>query len=69
MNAVLFSVNFALARAIAGDPSDNLKGVKGAGLKTISKRFPFMIENEDYLIEDIVKACEEEEKKLVALER
>ena len=62
-------VNFALARAIAGDPSDNLKGVKGAGLKTISKRFPFMIENEDYLIEDIVKACEEEEKKLVVHNR
>ncbi len=62
-------VNFALARAIAGDPSDNLKGVKGAGLKTISKRFPFMIENEDYLIEDIVKACKEEEKKLVVHNR
>lgn len=58
-------VNFALARAIAGDPSDNLSGVKGAGLKTISKRFPFMCEERDYLIEDIVKACEQEEKKLV----
>ena len=27
--------NFAMARAIAGDPSDNLKGVPRAGLKTI----------------------------------
>ena len=30
--------NFALARAIAGDPSDNLPGVGGVGLKTIAKR-------------------------------
>jgi len=57
--------NFALARSIAGDPSDNLPGVRGAGLKTISKRFAFMRENEDYLIEDIVKECEQVDKPLV----
>jgi len=61
--------NFALARAIAGDPSDNLKGVRGAGLKTISKRFPFMSEERDYLIEDIIEACEKEENKLVVHRR
>ena len=32
---------FALARAIAGDKSDNLKGVPGVGLKTIANKFPF----------------------------
>ena len=36
--------NFALARAMAGDKSDNLPGVKGVGLGTISKRFPFFAE-------------------------
>ena len=61
--------NFALARAIAGDPSDNLKGIKGAGLKTISKRFSFMIEENDYLIEDIVKHCEAVEKPLLVHKR
>ena len=35
---------FALARAIAGDKSDNLPGVGGVGLKTIAKRFPFFNE-------------------------
>jgi DNA polymerase-1 len=51
--------NFALARAIAGDASDNLKGIKGAGLKTISKRFSFMIEENDYLIEDIINTAKQ----------
>lgn len=32
--------NITLARAIAGDPSDNLDGVSGIGLKTIAGRFP-----------------------------
>ena len=61
--------NFALARAIAGDPSDNLRGVKGAGLKTISKRFSFMSEEQDYLIEDIVSHCESVEKPLLVHKR
>ncbi len=61
--------NFALARAIAGDTSDNLKGIKGAGLKTISKRFPFMIEENDYLIEDIVGHCESVERPLLVHKR
>ena len=61
--------HFALARAIAGDASDNLKGIKGAGLKTISKRFSFMIEENDYLIEDIVEHCEAVEKPLLVHKR
>jgi DNA polymerase-1 len=40
--------NFALARAIAGDKSDNLPGVGGAGLPTVSKRFPFLSEEKSY---------------------
>jgi len=37
-------VNFALARAIVGDESDNIKGVKGVGFKNLIKYFPFMSE-------------------------
>ena len=33
--------NFAMARAMAGDKTDNLEGIGGVGLKTVSKRFPF----------------------------
>jgi 5'-3' exonuclease len=34
--------NFAIARAMAGDKSDNIEGVAGIGLKTVSKNFPFL---------------------------
>tara|TARA_Y100001963_G_scaffold33446_1_gene46395 strand:+ start:2458 stop:3429 length:972 start_codon:yes stop_codon:yes gene_type:complete len=46
--------NFAIARAMAGDRSDNLEGIGGAGLKTISKRFPFLLEEESATISDVV---------------
>jgi len=56
--------NFALARAIAGDPSDNLPGVAGVGLKTIAKRFPFMFNEEESNCEKIVTNCAMQGKKL-----
>jgi DNA polymerase-1 len=56
--------NFALARAIAGDSSDNLPGIKGAGLKTIAKRFPYLIREDEYEVGDIVKDCVMVGKKL-----
>ena len=33
--------NFAMARAMEGDKSDNINGIEGLGIKTISKRFNF----------------------------
>jgi len=56
--------NFALARAIAGDPSDNLPGVSGVGLKTIAKRFPFMANEEEHDCEKIVTTCTMQAKRL-----
>ena len=57
--------NFCLAKAICGDPSDNIKGVKGAGFRTISKRFPSMAAEDDCTILDIVSEAKEraQEKK------
>lgn len=40
--------NFCSVRSFVGDPSDNIKGVKGAGFKTISKRFP-EVSGEDFV--------------------
>jgi len=56
--------NFALARAICGDKSDNLDGVGGAGLKTVAKRFPFLSEANTHEIGTLLKACEDVENPL-----
>ena len=61
--------NFALARAIAGDKSDNLPGVPGAGLPTVAKRFPYLAEEKDYTTNDLVSTCLHEEKPLKVHER
>jgi DNA polymerase-1 len=57
-------VNMALARAVEGDKSDNLPGVKGVGIKTLVKAFPFLSEDKFYGIDDILKGCRKVEKKM-----
>jgi DNA polymerase-1 len=52
--------NFALARAMAGDKSDNIEGIPGLGLKTISKRFPFLKEEKTATFSDIFSHCKKE---------
>jgi DNA polymerase-1 len=49
--------NFALARAISGDKSDNLKGVGGVGMKTVAKRFPFLSEEKAHHIGTLIEHC------------
>jgi len=56
--------NFALARALVGDASDNLPGVKGVGLPTVAKRFPFLAEDKRYEIRDVEEACEKVDSNL-----
>lgn len=56
--------NMALARAIDGDASDNLPGIKGAGLKSISKRLSFLASEKDYTIDEVVEFCENADSKL-----
>ena len=58
--------NFALARAIAGDKSDNLPGVGGVGLPSISKRFPFLSEDVSYDIDTLIEYCMEKQGKVKA---
>lgn len=53
-------LNFALARAMAGDKSDNIGGVKGIGLKTVAKCLPFLSEAKSYFIDDIETYCKEQ---------
>ena len=56
--------NFAMARAMVGDPSDNLAGIRGIGLPTVSKRLTFMKEEKSFTFSDIYDHCENVEKKL-----
>jgi len=60
--------NFALARAMAGDKSDNLRGVKGVGLATIAKRMPFFAEEESVTLTQLVEFCENNSTGLKKLE-
>jgi len=52
--------NFAMARAMAGDKSDNIEGIPGVGLKTISRRFPFLREGKTKTFSDIITHCKKE---------
>lgn len=51
--------NFCLAKSICGDSSDNISGIKGAGFKTIAKRFPLMKGEESVMLSEILKICQE----------
>ena len=55
--------NFAIARAIAGDPSDNLDGVPRAGLKSIAKKLNFLREDKDVTLHELFDFCENIDSK------
>lgn len=61
--------NFALARAIVGDKSDNLAGIDRVGLKTVAKLFPDMKKNEPFMIDDVYESLNKKEKKLLVSEK
>ena len=58
----IMSENFCLARCFAGDQSDGLKGVKGAGFKVMVKRFPELGVCNNLSINDIVIKSKEQIK-------
>lgn len=46
--------NFALAKTLCGDGSDNIPGIKGCGFKTVARRFPLLLEDKDVLLQDVI---------------
>lgn len=53
--------NFCLAKALAGDPSDNIDGIEGMGFKTAAKRFPDLSSSDkDVLVSDIISYAEQQ---------
>ena len=61
--------NMALARAIVGDTSDNLPGIKGAGLATVAKRLTFLSESKTYTIQHVIQHCKNAEENLKIFDR
>ncbi len=51
--------NFALARSLDGDKSDNIKGIDGIGLKSVAKYLPFLSEDKTYLIDEVEQFCKD----------
>lgn len=56
--------NFALAKAVVGDKSDNVVGVQGVGMKTLTKRFPMLAEPRSHTISDLLLEAKAVEKPL-----
>jgi len=50
--------NYLLVKALLGDKSDNLEGVKGLGEKTVLSEFPQIVDTVNYSLEDIFQICE-----------
>jgi 5'-3' exonuclease len=49
--------NFAVAKALCGDPGDNVPGIKGLGFKTVAKRLPFLGNDQELLLQDVIDFC------------
>lgn len=49
--------NFALAKALCGDASDNIKGVRGLGFKTLVSRIPLLVADHDVTIDEVLDYC------------
>lgn len=46
--------NFIHYKIFMGDNSDNIAGIKGIGIKTLQKKFPILLEDTRYSVEDVI---------------
>lgn len=53
----IWSENFAIYKALLGDKSDNIAGIRGMGDKTILKHFPQLGEPTKIQLEDFIESC------------
>jgi DNA polymerase-1 len=49
--------NFAIAKAICGDPGDNVPGIKGVGFKTVAKRIPLLGGETEVTLDEVHAYC------------
>jgi DNA polymerase-1 len=55
--------NFALAKALCGDPGDNVPGIKGLGFKTAALKFPFLGGDSEILLQEVIDFCHAHSKE------
>ena len=55
----LIPENYLIMKALLGDNSDNLTGIKSLGPKTLLKEFPNLINKPGVTLKDIYNTCEE----------
>ena len=60
--------NYNIVKALLGDNSDNLRGIKGLGIKTILQEFPMLTSDTLMDLDYVYKICESklEDKKVFA---
>lgn len=51
----ILSSNFLMYKMLMGDKSDNIPGIKGVGLKTIQKRLPIMLNEQNVSIKKLIE--------------
>ena len=56
--------NFVIARAMAGDKSDNIAGLPRVGIKTVANRFEFLKDDEDHTIDEVIDYARKTDSKL-----
>lgn len=49
--------NFAIAKAICGDATDNVPGIKGVGFKTVAKRIPLLGGETEVTLDEVHAYC------------
>jgi len=57
--------NFLLYRALTGDISDNLPGIKGLGMKTLLKFMPGFATEEKLDLDDVITVAESSKSKVI----
>ena len=50
--------NFAIAKAICGDPGDNIPGVKGVGFKKVASKIPILGIDQVLILQDVFNFCQ-----------
>ena len=59
---------FLLYRVLDGDKSDNISGIKGAGIKSIIKYIEPLTKEDKFDLDDLLEYCEKSDKKIKLLD-